>query len=135
MTSPINELRGITEAVAAELKQLGIHNSDQLSESTGTPAQRKELASKAGISAQEVLALANRADLARVKGIGGAYSDLLEKGGVDTVKELAMRRPDNLHEKIVAVNEEHGYVKVPPALSMVKSWVTEAKSLPRALEY
>ena len=135
MTVQVDELRGITEAVAAELKQLGIHNSDQLLESAATPAKRKELAAKVGISPAEILALANRADLARVKGIGGAYSDLLEKAGVDTVKELAMRRSDNLHEKVLATNEEHGYVKVPPALSMVESWIAEAKSLPRAIEY
>lgn len=135
MTVPVDELRGATELIVSALKALGISNSDQLLESAATPAKRKDLGSQLDLSPQEVLALANRADLARVKGIGGAYSDLLEKAGVDTVKELAMRRGDNLHQKVLEINEDHGYVKAPPALTMVESWIAEAKSLPRALEY
>ena len=39
-----------------------------------------------------VLELINRADLARVKGIGSIYANMLEVAGVDTVKELAQRK-------------------------------------------
>jgi len=36
----------------------------------------------------------------------GVYSDLLEEAGMDTVKELATRRPDNLHAKIDETNDQ-----------------------------
>ena len=73
------------------LKAQGISDSDALLEATKTPADRKELASTTGVDGGVILELANRADLARVKGIGRVYSDLMEEAGVDTVKELAER--------------------------------------------
>lgn len=46
------------------------------------------MADCAGVAVEAMLELANRADLARIKGIAGVYSDLLEEAGVDTIKEL-----------------------------------------------
>ena len=58
----------------------------------GTAKGRKELAEKTGISESVILKWVNMADLFRVKGIGKQYAELLEKAGVDTVKELRTRR-------------------------------------------
>ena len=58
----------------------------------GTAKGRKELAEKTGISESVILKWVNMADLFRVKGIGKQYAGLLEKAGVDTVKELRTRR-------------------------------------------
>jgi predicted flap endonuclease-1-like 5' DNA nuclease len=84
----------------ARLKEQGIYNSDQLLEVACTPAGRQALAAQVKVSTHAVLELANRADLARVRGIGGVFSDLFEHAGVDTAKELVERRPDNLHAKL-----------------------------------
>jgi predicted flap endonuclease-1-like 5' DNA nuclease len=77
----------------------------------------------------------NRADLARIKGIGSEYADLLENAGVDTVPELAQRNPGNLHQKMVEVNEEKQLVRQVPALSQVTDWIAQAKELPRIITY
>ncbi len=135
VTTQLNDLRGITDETANKLKDLQIKDSDQLLEATKTPTQRKSLAEKIGIAHQEILRLANSADLSRIKGVGGAFSDLLEKAGVDTVKELAMRRADNLHSKITEINSKEGLVKQVPSTTQVETWVAEAKALPRGLEY
>ena len=76
------------------------------------------------------------ADLYRVRGVGSEYSELLEKAGVDTVKELATRNPDNLHEKMVEVNSSgRPLVRQLPGLKSVKSWVASAKKLPPKVTY
>ncbi len=49
--------------------------------------------------------------------------------------ELAQRRPENLHAKLAEVNEERKMVRRLPTLSEVTSWVEEAKTLPRSIEY
>lgn len=77
----------------------------------------------------------NRADLFRVKGIGTQYSDLLEAAGVDTVVELAKRKPEVLWETMATANVKKNLVNQMPALSLVKAWVKNAKSLKRAVEY
>ena len=55
--------------------------------------------------------------------------------GVGTVVELAQRKPDNLYEKLLQVNEKKKLVRRPPALSMVKDWVAQAKKMPRVVKY
>jgi hypothetical protein len=49
------------------------------------------------------------------------------------VKELATRRPDNLHRKLieVAAGTEH----TPPSEEEVEEWVAAAKELPQAVTH
>ncbi|MCU0835555.1 MAG: DUF4332 domain-containing protein [Chromatiaceae bacterium] len=135
MVTAVKDLKGATEALIASLKGQGITDSDKLLAAAAAPAQRKELAAACGCTPREILELTNRADLARVKGVAGVYSDLLERAGVDTVKELATRRPDNLHAKILETNETAKLTERPPTAVMVEDWVTQAKALPAILSY
>ena len=128
------ELFGVREDLAASLKAAGLTDSGKLLAAAATPADRKALAAKLGVDEKEVLELANRADLARIKGVGKVYSDLLEWAGVDTVAELAQRNPDNLFEKIVSAANEH-FVQRLPRSQDVADWVAQAKALERKLSY
>jgi hypothetical protein len=49
---------------------------------------------------------------------------------VDTVKELAQRRADNLQEKMAELNTAKNLVNRAPSVSEVEKWVGEAKTLP-----
>lgn len=131
----INELKGMTSEVSAKLKELGISNNELLVQAAKSPEERKTLAAKVGIDSRALLELANRADLSRIKGVAGVYSDLLEQAGVDTVKELSKRRPDNLHAKILEVNQERKLTSRPPTADMVQNWVAQAQDLPKFLTY
>jgi predicted flap endonuclease-1-like 5' DNA nuclease len=77
----------------------------------------------------------NRADLARIKGIGEEYADLLEVAGVDTVPELAQRNAENLYNKMVEVNAEKKMVRQIPTKSKVEDWVKQAKELDPVVTY
>jgi predicted flap endonuclease-1-like 5' DNA nuclease len=129
------EMRGITVDISAKLKEKGLKDIDLYLEAVKTPKQRKELAKELGIDEKAVLELANRADLARVKGIGKVFADLLENAGVDTVKELAKRIPENLLAKLLEVNKDKTVSGRQPTLDMVQDWVAQAKELPKILEY
>ena len=131
----MRELRGITTDLHTNLREHGMQDSDQLLEAGRTLAGRKELASKTGADPKQILELVNRADLARIKGIGSAYSNLLEEAGVDTVKELATRPPDNLFAKLIEVNTAKQLVGRAPTQQMVQDWVNQAKALPKLVEY
>ncbi|MFO7697799.1 MAG: DUF4332 domain-containing protein [Anaerolineae bacterium] len=135
MTVSIKLLRGVDDKLAATLKGLGLTDSDKFLAATRTPAGRKDVAEKAGISADLVLELTNRADLARVKGIAQVYSDLLENAGVDTVLELSNRRADNLTAKMAEINAEQKLSKRNPPMSFVEDWIAQAKALGRGIEY
>lgn len=133
--SKLSDIEGIGEVYSAKLEDEGINTLEQLLKAGSERKGRKDIAEKTGISEKLVLNWINRADLARVKGISTQYADLLECAGVDTVPELAQRRADNLHAKMVEVNEEKNLVRKVPALSQVVDWVAQAKGLPRVVNY
>ncbi len=135
MSLTLGEIKGINESMINLLKAQGLVDSDTLLEATRTPGGRKELADTIGVDKGTILELANRADLARIKGIGRVYSDLMEEAGVDTVKELAKRVAVNLHAKLVEINSVRQLTQRPPSAEQVAGFIEQAKSLPPMLEY
>ena len=131
----LSKIEGIGPAYAKQMASCGITTTAGLLKSCGTRAGREEAAKMSGCSAKQILEWVNRADLMRIKGVGEEYSDLLELAGVDTVKELATRRADSLHAKMLEVNAVKKAVRRRPAASMVADWVAEAKQLPPAVSH
>lgn len=128
-------IEGIGEAYELKLNEVGIKSIEGLLDACATKKERDALAEKTGISDKLILKWANRADLDRISGVGSEYADLLEAAGVDTVPELAQRKPENLHKKMVEVNEEKKLVRKMPTLKQVEDWVDQAGKLPRVLNY
>jgi predicted flap endonuclease-1-like 5' DNA nuclease len=129
------DIEGIGEVYAQKLREAGVATTEALLEQGATPHGRKELTQKTGISDRLILKWVNRADLFRVKGIGEQYSDLLAAAGVETVLELAQRRADHLHQKIVETNEAKSLVRALPGEVQVAEWVEQAHKLPRVVSY
>jgi predicted flap endonuclease-1-like 5' DNA nuclease len=132
----ISDVEGIGSKFAQKLQKAGVRSVNALLANGASRKDRKELASKTGIDESMILKWVNMADLYRVKGIGSEYSELLEKAGVDTVKELATRRPDNLHAKMVEVNSSgRPLVRQLPGQKSVQNWVSSAKKLKPKVTY
>jgi predicted flap endonuclease-1-like 5' DNA nuclease len=131
----IAEIEGVGDVYQKKLALAGVATTEALLEKGASPKGRKEVAEKSGISDGLILQWVNHVDLFRIKGVGSEYSDLLEAAGVDTVPELAQRNPENLLEKITAVNQEKKLVRRLPVLTQIKNWVEQAKILPRVVTY
>ena len=129
------DIEGVGPAYAAKLEAAGVKGTDALLKMGATPKGRKELAEKSGITEKLILEWVNRVDLYRIKGVGSEYSDLLENAGVDTVVELANRKPENLVVKMTEVNAAKHLVRKLPTLTQVQDWVKQAKELPRVISY
>lgn len=128
-------IEGIGSHQAGRFAAAGITSQEQLLAAAATPNARADLAARVEATMDQILNWANRADLARVNGIGDQYADLLELAGVDTVPELAQRNPGNLHAKLAEINDEKIVVDRLPGAAEVARWVAEAKELPRTLHY
>jgi len=126
---------GIGPVYGEKLKKNGIRSVESLLQKGASANGRKELEVKTGIGHALILEWVTLADLFRIKGIGEEYSNLLEEASVDTVVELAQRNPENLYQKMIEVNQQKHLVRRPPSLKSVKSWVREAKTLPRIVTY
>lgn len=135
MTTPLKDLRGASTSLVEALAAEGVTDNEAFVQAAAAPGQRKALAARCESDAATILELANRADLARIKGVSGVYSDLLENAGVDTVKELATRNPENLHQKLLETNEAMQLTQRPPTAAQVEAWIAQAKDLPKLLTY
>lgn len=132
----IEDVEGIGSVYGEKLRKAGIKSVEQLLKVGCKPTGRKELVEATGLDASLILTWVNMADLFRIKGIGGEYAELLKKSGVDTVKELRNRNPENLLAKMTEVNSEgRPLVRALPSLSTVQSWVKLAKELDPMVTY
>lgn len=129
MAYNIIDIEGIGPVYAEKLGAVGIKTVEALLEAGASKKGRDEIAEKTGIAYAHILRWVNMADLFRIKGVAEETSDLLEKAGVDTVKELRNRNAENLHAKLVAVNEEFNLSGRVPSLSQVESFIAQAKEL------
>lgn len=125
----ISVIEGIGRLYAQKLSEYGIKTVEDLLDQCGAKSGRKKVSSDTAISESKLLNWTNKADLFRIKGISTQYSDLLEASGVDTIKELRHRNPENLLEKMREVNREKKLVRQVPAFSQVESFVEQAKLL------
>lgn len=131
----LSDMEGIGPSYAKKLQTAGVRSVAGILKHCSTKSGRKKLAINTNISESTLLKWANMADLYRIKGIGSEYSELLEKAGVDTVKELKMRVPQNLHDKIVEINAKQKLVRQLPSVAKVEGFIKHAKSLDPMISY
>lgn len=131
----IIEIEGIGPAYAEKLEAVGIQTIEQLLAQGGNPSGRKALEDATGIDGKRILDWIGMADLFRINGVGKQFAELLKAAGVDTVKELKMRNPENLQEKLEETNEEKKLTRAVPAVVQVQHWINQAKKLEARLTY
>jgi predicted flap endonuclease-1-like 5' DNA nuclease len=129
------KVEGIGKIYAEKLAKAGVTTTNGLLDKGATSKGREELAKATGISPKLVLEWVNHVDLFRVTGVGEEFADLLEEAGVDTVPELAQRKPENLYQKMVEVNNAKKLVRRLPSVAQVGAWVAEAKKMKRVITY
>lgn len=122
----IDELGGISVPSARRLRQSRVRTTEALLKRGRTRRGRRQLAEETGHTERQILQWVNRADLMRVKGVGGEYADLLEASGVDTVKELRRRNATSLTRKMMQVNDDRKLVRRLPTEGMVSRWISLA---------
>jgi predicted flap endonuclease-1-like 5' DNA nuclease len=133
--SKLSMIEGIGETYELKLKEAGIGSVEALVAFCAHKKGRDALALKTGIGEKLILKWTNHGDLFRIKGIAGQYAELLEASGVDTVIELATRKPENLAAKLLEINAAKKLVRQVPSVKQVEDWVAQAGKLPRAVFY
>lgn len=135
MAKKITEIEGIGPVYQEKLASAGVKTVEGLLEAGATKAGRKKIAEESGLDESQILVWVNMADLFRIKGIASQFAELLKAAGVDTVKELRTRNAENLHAKLVEVQEEKKITRTVPALSQVTDFVEQAKALEPMVTY
>lgn len=135
MSYPLTDIDGIDRNVATTLKSAGVRSSKSLLDAAATARGRKELAENTGLSEKQLLKWANVAHFMSIRGVSREYADLLQKSGVDTVKELKYRNPAKLVAAMGQANKARKLVRVLPSERRVVRWIDDAKKLPPKITY
>ena len=133
--SKLETIEGIGPAISEKLSEAGVGSVEALLKNGASKQGRQQIAEQTGITEIKILRLVNHADLMRIKGIGGEYSELLECAGVDSVPELAQRNAANLLEKITSANEEKSLVRALPSETQISDWISQAGALEKIVRH
>lgn len=134
-TKFIADLEGIGPSPGSKLRAAGVKTTEELLVRGARRDGRAALAEITGLGGHQILAWVNHADLMRIEGIGSMYSDLLEAAGVDSVTDLARRKPASLAAKLrEVVAARPDIVRRVPSEEEIADWIEQAQGLPNVVE-
>jgi PGF-pre-PGF domain-containing protein len=119
------ELQGIGPKYNKELLAMGILTTEQLWE-----ADASEVAEKTSVTTSTVESWQNMAELSCIKDIGPQYSELLERSGVHSIKQLKNYEVKSLL-KLVTKKEDSLKNNIQgntPGVALVSNWIEQAKA-------
>lgn len=119
---------------AQKLRRAGIRTTLDILTNGLSPAKRRQLAARAGLPPERIDALAQLADLLRVKGIGPDVARLLTAVGVTTIAELQRCDPSAVAVAIHDLNKEKKLSTNPPGAESISYWISLARLLPVVLQ-
>ena len=135
MSYPLTHIEGLDVDEVKSLKAIGIRTTERLLEDAKSPKGRALIAAKTAISEKRLLMFANACDHLRINGMGPGYVVLLREVGVDTVRELRYRKPENLVSAMAETNRKKKLVRLLPSEKLVVRWIDHAKKLSLKITY
>lgn len=125
----LRDVGAIDDESTQRLIDFGVTNSERLLLVAAHKQGREDLAQETGVSEDSLLRLVRFSEMVRIKGIGGEYAALLQSAGVEDVRELSKRNPDQLHRRLSDLNAENRVVRRLPSPQDIAHWIAHAASL------
>jgi predicted flap endonuclease-1-like 5' DNA nuclease len=126
--------RLVKPAEADKLKKASIATTEELLGKAGKAKDRKALAKSSGLAAADLLTLAKRCDLLRIKGVGSEMVLLLEAAGVRSTADLVKQEPAKLMDSVTNANKTAKITEKLPTEPQLADWIDQAKKLPQVVE-
>ena len=126
--------RLVTPGQVEKLKKADVNTTEELLTKASKAKDRKALAKASGLSAADLLALAKRCDLLRIKGVGTEMVLLFEAAGVKSTAELVKQDAPKLMEAVTNANKTAKITEKPPTEPQLADWIDQAKKLPQVVE-
>ena len=117
-----------------KLKKASVSTTEELLTKSAKAKDRKALAKSSGLSAADLLVLAKRCDLLRIKGVGSEMVLLLEAAGVKSTSDLVKQDAAKLLTAATDANKTAKITEKPPTEPQLADWIEQAKKLPQVLE-
>jgi hypothetical protein len=126
--------RLVKPAEAEKLKKASVGTTEELLGKAGKAKDRKALAKASGLPAADLLTLAKRCDLLRIKGVGSEMVLLFEAAGVKSTADLVKQDAPKLMDAVTNANKTAKITEKPPSEPQLADWIDQAKKLPQVVE-
>ena len=133
MNYKMSDLKGIDEKYVTQLRQGGVENTDEMMRVWNDPAKRQALTAGTGLTEEQLTRLTSMARVARLKGVGPKYADLLVTAGVRGRKSLATFTPESLVKHLGDVSAAKSLMGPVPSLVEVGAWFAQLNPEPSAV--
>jgi len=117
-----------------KLKKASVSTTEELLTKSAKAKDRKALAKSSGLSAADLLVLAKRCDLLRIKGVGSEMVLLLEAAGVKSTSDLVKQDAAKLLTAATDANKTAKITEKLPTEPQLADWIDQAKKLPQVVE-
>ena len=132
---PISRLGGVPTKVRLALRAQRITTCQQLLAAAAEATAHRALALLTQIYPNTLTAIVQRADIARVNGVGAVFGLMLAGVGVADVADLAAADPVRLHARLHEHNACERLARRSPTPEEVADWVAQARRLPVLVSY
>jgi predicted flap endonuclease-1-like 5' DNA nuclease len=129
MNYKMTDLKGIDQKLVAKLHAAGVETTSDMMKVWHDPDRRTQIAASSGLDDEQFKRMVSMARMARTRGIGPKYAELLVTAGVIGRKSLSKHTPEGLVKhlaEVKAAKQVHGPV---PTLVEVTSWFADLKPL------
>jgi predicted flap endonuclease-1-like 5' DNA nuclease len=127
--TPIEDIEGIGTGFGKRLRAEGIATTEKLLELCATDDGVRRVCNCVAVDEATVRNWGTMADLMRIRGLGGQWSELLWRSGVASVQDLASCDAATLAARMAEVNEAEHRVAELPGEQRVKQFIGEAATL------
>jgi hypothetical protein len=129
MNYKMSDLKGIDQNLVAKLHEAGVETTSDLMQVWHDPDRRTQIATGAGLNDDQLSRMVSMARMARMKGVGPKYADLLVTAGVIGRKSLAKHTPEALVRHLGEVSTSRNLAGPLPTLVEVGAWFADLKPL------
>ena len=131
--TPIEEIEGIGTGFGKRLRADGVDTTEKLLELCASDDGVRRVCQCVDIDEDTVRTWGTMADLMRIRGLGGQWSELLWRSGVTSVQDLASRDASALAARMVEVNAAEHRVAELPGEQRVAQFIAEAAAMTSVL--
>jgi hypothetical protein len=131
----LRKFKEVNPEYVAQLEALGIKQAGQMLSLGQTPMMRTLIATMVEIPETAVVELVKLSDLSRLPGVKGTRARLYYAAGVDSVEKLAAYEPKELLAVTAEYVHQTGFEGIAPLPKEISSTISNARMLPKVVEW
>ena len=128
MNYKMMDLQGIDQDLVAKLNAAGVSTTSDMIRVWLDRDRRSQVEAHSGLNAEQFQRMVSMARMARMRGIGPKYAELMVTAGVIGKKSMAKHTPESLVKRLAEVQQLQNFKGAMPTASEVEAWFVEAET-------